>query len=747
MDPARQPAPLFDEAMLVLWGPIGWHARVRLYPDRLEAEPTSALERLAGASPFTVQLGPEVEVEARPTSQLLTIAAGDQQRKLTGKGAGRLYALINELRAPLRADVAPDTQLLAGAVTRLLPSGRGQASELRLGSASLQLWALGGAGAEAAQLPLAELASVERQPEADQLRIFSTRGEELHLQGELVGPLYVHLRAMGFEGGRQPEQPEPPLWAGQATLQTGALPRSGTLAIGPGGLFFVDQTLGASLNPEPYQQLSLSALLSVELSTTRTPTLTLSQRGGEPLRFTLSKRGPTLDDLAALLLAHGATMSAAWGGARDRPVDARLMLSMAGLERLVADCEAQIAVGRPLEGACCFLRDGQALSRGWIALLTTGVLFAPADERPEKRVFIDRTRFDPARSGLEAERTLRLVEGHRNRLVYLPQSPALIGQIWKLISDAKPGVAALRSRFPHLDKLTGVADQLRFADQDVELLAARGAAVVIDDEGIAVVISEAAPAPLCPGVRLRVELTQQKTVYAFKALLIRVERAAGAGARLVLSAPEAVEERENNRQAFRVTFLGQGTVTPLRGLADRRAAGPATIAELADLSFTGVGLRLPEDASQPVRAVLRMRLPLGGRSRDELLAEVVHTRAAPDGMVHHGCRFIDPTAALHRDLQSKVIRLQQDEVVRKRDEAEASRTGQPTPPRPEDATERVADRGASRTTRLKPEAEATPAPAPNKMRSDDATVVVTPVAERRRPTKLGPEGDSGPKRG
>jgi hypothetical protein len=189
-----------------------------------------------------------------------------------------------------------------------------------------------------------------------------------------------------------------------------------------------------------------------------------------------------------------------------------------------------------------------------------------------------------------------------------------------------------------------------------------------------------------------------------------------------------------------VTFLGQGSVTPLRGIADRRAAGAAQPAELSDLSFTGVGLRVPEDRSYPLRAVLRLRLPLGGRSRDELLAEVVHTRDAPDGMVHHGCRFLDPTAALHRDLQSKVIRLQQEEVVRRQEEAEASRTGNPSPAhgapghpgpaRDEDATTRLGDRDEAAPGKsprphaedpARPAAPAT-AHASNKMRSDDATV-------------------------
>ena len=682
MEPTPPVAPVFDEALLVLWGPIGWHARVRLLPDRIEAEPTSALERLAGAAPFSIPLGPDVEWTSNLHSGALTITAADQQRKFTGKATARLHALLMGMRAPMRVDSAPDTLLLTGPVHRIGASGRRQSCELRLGTNSLQVWVqtTGGASAESVRLPLAELSAIERQTDADQLRLYSTRGDELHLQGELVGGLYVCLRAMGFEGNRQPDPIRAPLWFGQATQQTGTLPRGGTLAIGPGGLFFVDQTLGASLNPEPYLQLGLGALLSFELSTARAPVLSITRRTGEPLRFALGRRGLNLDDLAKLMLEHGASISSAWGGVLDRPVDARLLLTPAGLERLVADCEAQIEVGRPLEGACCLLHDGQVLHRGWLALLTTGVLFAPADERPEARLFIDRTRFDPARSSLEGERTLRLVEGHRTRLAYMPQSAPLVAELWRIIGDAKPGVAALRSRFPHLERMTGTADQVRVADHDVELLSARGAVVTIDDEGLSISVSEAPPALLSAGLRVRVEFNIQKTVFSFKSLLVRVERSAGAGARLVLSAPEAVDERENSRHAFRVGFVGQGQVTLLRALADRRSAGPTQSADLADLSFTGVGLRLPKEATHPVRAVVRLRLPLGGRSSDELLAEVVHTRDFPDGTVHHGLRFLDPTAALHRDLQSKVVRLQQDEVVRKREEAEASRTGQPQPP-------------------------------------------------------------------
>jgi hypothetical protein len=760
MDAPREPAPLFDEAMLVLWGPIGWHARVRLFPDRLEAEPTSTLERLAGAAPFRMALGTGGEIDVRSSGQVLTVTAGDHVRKLSGKGAARLAALLLELRRPADGALAPDLRLLTGAVQRLLPSGRSLAAELRLGTAALQLVDPG--GAEVLLLPLLELAAVERQPESDQLRLLTTRGEEHLLHGEIVGGLYVALRAMGFEGSRQPTEVVAPLWLGGATLQSGTIPRLGTLGIGPGGVFFVDQTLGASLNPEPYQQVALGAVLSVEVSTARVPVLTVGAISGEPLRFALSRRGPTIDDLAALLLERGSAMSAAWGGVRNRQVDARLMLTGAGLERLVADCEAQIAVGRPIEGACCFLRDGQSLNRGWIALLSTGLLFAPADARVEKRLFLDRARFDPARSGLEGERALRLVEGHRSRMAYLPQSLALVQHLWQIISDAKPGVAALRSRYPHLDRLTGPADQLRVADQDVELLAARDVAVSVDDEGLALVLGEALPSMFVPGLRLRVELTQQKTIFGFKALLIRVDRRVGAGGRLILSAPEALTERENSREAFRVTFLGQGSVTPLRGIADRRAAGAAQPAELSDLSFTGVGLRVPEDRSYPLRAVLRLRLPLGGRSRDELLAEVVHTRDAPDGMVHHGCRFLDPTAALHRDLQSKVIRLQQEEVVRRQEEAEASRTGNPSPAhgapghpgpaRDEDATTRLGDRDEAAPGKApRPHAEdparpAAPAAAnaSNKMRSDDATVMVSAVPDRRRPAAGEP---GGPKKG
>jgi c-di-GMP-binding flagellar brake protein YcgR len=179
------------------------------------------------------------------------------------------------------------------------------------------------------------------------------------------------------------------------------------------------------------------------------------------------------------------------------------------------------------------------------------------------------------------------------------------------------------------------------------------------------------PAALSAGLRVQVEVTQEKVVYSFRSHIVGVGEEEGGAMHVVLSAPDALEERENARQNFRVTFLGDGVVVPLRGLADRRPrTGQSIPAIMVDLSASGVAVRLPEDQAQEVAQVLRLRLPLAGTARDELVGEVVHVRDGPDGTIIHGCRFLEPTAALQRDLQAAVFKLQIREMSLRREEQE-----------------------------------------------------------------------------
>ena len=674
MDTAPDDAPIeFDEPLLVLWGPIGWRARVTVQGDRLVGEPTSALERMAGASTFSMPLDEGLRVEGRGNSTAVTVTAGGQSRRFTGKGAGRLYTLLQARQQRSREDLGPDLEVLHGSVRRL-GAGLGVGGELRLGTSTLRFRpsgrATGGAFDNEVTIPLAELSRVERQPDPNQLLAGSAEGVELLLDGPLVGALYVCLRAMGFEGDRPPELVVPPWWSGNATLESSPINRTGYLSVGPSGVFFVDRTLGTALSVDAYRSVEPGSILSAEISATTEPSLVLGVHDGPPLRFSLSRDGLSPDALCQLLSGRGGSLSAAWGGVKNRPLDSKLKLTDRALASVLADHSEAFAVGRALDGVAVVAQDGRTLRRGWLILLTTGLLFVPADEQADHRWLIEGARFDRTRSGLEGDHTLRLVAGHRERRVVCPQAPDVVKSLWRVISDARPGAAALRERYPHIDKVSGAVAQLRIANLGVELFSARGASIVVDDEGLSVRLGDELPAALAPGLRVSVEIAQEKVIYAFRSHIVRVATPSSGGARqVVFAAPDTLEERENTRLSFRVTFLGEGTVTPLRGLADRRPKGRGGIeATMVDLSATGVALRVAEEASQPISSVLRMKLPLIGTAREELVGEVVHVRAGPDGTMIHGCRFLDPTAALQRDLQGTVFKMQLREMALRKDE-------------------------------------------------------------------------------
>lgn len=682
-DSTEDEAPVeFDEPLLVLWGPIGWRARVVVRGDQLTGEPTSALERMAGAAPFLMRLTEGLKVEGRPNSSTLVVSADGQSRRLTGKAGGRLYTLLSERQRGGVEDLGPDLEVLHGAVRRI-GAGLGVSGECRLGTSTLRFRpsGRGGGGAFDAEviLPLAELRAVERMPDGASLSL-SGAGVELRLEGTLISAIYVCLRAMGFEGDRAPSVVVPPWWSGVATLVASPINRAGFLSIGPPGVFFVDRTLGSALSAEGYRAIEPGALLSAELSGTNEPTLRFSLHQGEPVELHLSHGGLSLDALAQLMSGRGASLSAAWGGVKHRALDARLKLTDRSLAALLADHSDAFAVGRALDGVAVVAQDGRALRRGWLILLSTGLLFVAADELPEHRWLIEGARFERSRSGVEGDHTLRLVEGARERRVICPQPPELVQSLWRVISDARPGVAALRERYPHLDKLAGPVQQVRLANLGVELFSARGASLMVVDQGLSVRLGQAVPPALSAGLRVNVEVTQDKVVFAFRSHIVRVGAEEGGAIQLVLSAPDELEERENTRQNFRVTFLGEGLAVPLRGLADRRpVGGPALQATMVDLSASGVAVRVPEAQSQPVAQVLRLRLPLAGSARDELVGEVVHVRDGPEDSVILGCRFLEPTAALQRDLQAAVFKMQLREMSMRREEEDGGGTGGEAP--------------------------------------------------------------------
>ena len=675
LDAAEDDAPVeFDEPLLVLWGPIGWRARVTLQGDALVGEPTSALERMAGAATFVMQLSEGLKVEGRPNSTTVIVTADGQSRRMTGKGAGRLYSLLQARERTGVEDLGPDLEVLNGAVRRV-GAGLGVAGDLRLGTSTLRFRpsgrGSGGALDAELNLPLSELVGVERMPEGAALTLRGSKGQELRLEGSLVGAVYVCLRAMGFEGDRAPSAVVPPWWSGAVTWVASPMNHAGFVSIGPPGVFFVDRTLGSALAAHGYRSIEPGALLSAEVSGTNEPTLRFSLHQGDPVELILSHGGLSPDALAQLMSGRGASLSAAWGGVKHRALDSRLRLTDRSLAAVLADHSDAFAVGRALDGVAVVSQDGRALRRGWLVLLTTGLLFVPADELPEHRWLIEGARFERSRSGIEGDHTIRLVQGAHERRVICPQPPEVVQALWRVIADARPGVAALRERYPHLDKLSGAVQQVRIANLGVELFSARGASLMVVDEGLSVRLGAAVPAALSAGLRVQVEVTQEKVVYSFRSHIVGVGEEEGGAMHVVLSAPDALEERENARQNFRVTFLGDGVVVPLRGLADRRPrTGQSIPAIMVDLSASGVAVRLPEDQAQEVAQVLRLRLPLAGTARDELVGEVVHVRDGPDGTLIHGCRFLEPTAALQRDLQAAVFKLQIREMSLRREEQE-----------------------------------------------------------------------------
>lgn len=673
---------------LLMYGPLAWNVGVVLTDRRLVARPTSALERLAGASGVEFALSDVTKVVWSGLQRQVTFELESGRRvRLTGGGARVLHARVSALRSAdqgsSRAVVAQAARflpgervLVSGAVDAVVQdplwaSGQVQLTTLRLrfepsrGVQSLLV------SSRPVELPLSELAGlrVTRGGSAVALlRVVQRPGDggpmvetAVELVRGVVPGLGATLRAMGLpELARDtvPTTPpilEPPVLSGVGRMGEGALARSGHVAIGRGGIAFASADFVSTVAGTSVECIDLAQVLRIDQDKAKPKLLRIQARGQDAWRVVeLDKAAVGLEHLASLLAQVPARSAL--------PLDRRNRLEQSDLADLVRMHGAVLPPNRRHEptlgvSAVRRTRAGRCV-RGWLLVLNVGVLFLPFDGRAEDRRFFEGALIDRVRSGVDGPQVRIVVERRAEEFAVVGGGrPA--AELWRALWSQLPDATALTGRFPYLDVLVGQIRCVRVQHNRVELLSRRMVTTSLERDGIGLSVGLEAPELLAPGLDVEVEMGDEKTVYTFRTHVARVEVRED-DLFLVLGLSRDVQKRKNNRRAFRVAIEADLSIdrVPRHGA---KAVGSPWTARLENVSWTGVAVSFAR--ARALGTLLEAVIPLGDATRTYRF-EVIHTqkRAGDEGILH-GCRFLDLTAGDQDHIQSAVIRQQMREVA------------------------------------------------------------------------------------
>lgn len=653
-------------------GPLAIHVAVTVEHDRVQVEPTSRLERLAGARPFDIPLDVLQDVEGS-WLRGMSLVTTERAYRFSGSGIKVVYEAL-KLRLGKGGSVQRllpgEHELLEGSVERVA-SPVWIRSSLRLTNRRLLVSAQTGVQSllpheRTIELPVEWIACFRLESDG-QLHIFIDGGPgrtrpPVVLSGGSSARVCAVLLAMGIEEGgpvRPPDQrppPRPPIVWGPVAIEGATVNRQGFAAVGPGGLGIVADDLVASVAGAELTSLDLEGLQSWRLDDTDQSVLELQHLAGPwTLRFQLT----TVDahafaQLVARTAPHGA-----------RLLDGQHHLAIEDVDELMATASGALPTGRVQQGvggvAVLYGETILDVRRGWLLLLTAGFLLVDLDETTAS--FLAGPLIDRTRTTIDAHGRLDM------RVDRKPVSVLVVGgeeparSLWSAFGGRAPEKSEVFAVFPYVGEMLGRLSCLRVARDRRELFSRRMVTTSLEPDGLAFRLPLPVPRRLEVAARVEVELGDDRTVYTFRTDVARIDPvASGEHAVVVLLLAREVERRDNRRQAFRVAIEGEATARKVSEHGGR-ARGARIAMETVNLSWTGVGLLSASEP--PVGQLLRLVLPLEGDTGIYTVQVVQTHKVVGDPRVHIGCRFLDLSRGQQDWLQSVVIRQQMREVAAK----------------------------------------------------------------------------------
>lgn len=682
---------LDDLGALLLYGPLAWHVRVTITDKRLQMRPTRRLERLAGAKSQLITLDDIDSVSWSRIQQQVSIKLSDRTLRIAGRGATALHKRLKELLDP---DPDPNpTATKASAHSSFLPGERVWVEGTVDAVVRDPLWARGTVQLTSQRVRFEPSRGMQRlvlsgRPVevrlADIVGIRITRGGtgiallwciedettqriELEAAMELVRgvmpALVAAMRSMGaIVLGEAVEPPanliplQVPLMVSQARLGSGALARTGTIAIGIGGVWFTSDDFVATVAGTSAEGLAIQDIIRVHADAPVTRTVKLERRGGGD-SLVLESTGASfrVEPLASLM----ATQPPVQGLVLDK----HGRLTDADLRNLARMNASILPEGRGINalkgGAAVRITHRGNLVRGWLIVLSSGLLFLPIDGLAQDRVYLDGPLIDRSRSRADDNGVLNVTVERREERFAISGGRRTAAELWHTMWSHLPDARSLADRYPYLKALVGRIGYIRLKHRQVEILSRRMLTTTLERNGIGVRIGHGLPEMVGPGLDVEVEMGSEKTVYLFRTHIADVDERDG-DTWVTLGLSTKVQCRDNRRRAFRVAFeqdLGVQRLAHHDATPDEQILSGKT----ANLSWTGLALLLPDE--QPVGTLLQAKLDLTGEPLTHTL-EVIYTKLlTAEKTVLHGCRLLNLSAGQQDHVQSLVIRQQMQEVA------------------------------------------------------------------------------------
>ncbi len=672
---------------LLLRGLMAWHIRFTLTNIRAQLRTTSRLEQLAGAKGTGFYVDEVEDLSWSRVTQQLTIKLRSRTLRLSGGEVWDVYQHLKSLVAPeetqaramaaLRTFLPGERLLYEGTVDVVVRDPLWATGEIQLTTERLRFKPGGGMqrlllSGKPVEIRLADIEGMRITRGGTGLQLLwqiepeDGEGTELEVALEVVrggmSALAAAFLAMGAPSLSLGDAPptdrvplRPPVLLTAGRYGTGALGRTGTLAFGLGGFWFTSADFVASVAGTSAEGLSLADLNRVDLDPTRPRFATLVPRGDRPPLPIETDSTPLHATKLALLMA---SVPSTQGVVLDRQgrLDPKDVQNLARMNGAVLP-EGRRPQGVAGAGVVRIGRDGR-ITRGWLLVLRSGLLFLSVGGHAEGRIFLDGPLIDRSRSAVDDDGILKVVAERREERFATCGGASTAQGLWQALWSHLPDTRSMAQRFPYLESIVGRVGYVRLSHRQRELLSRRMITTHLEREGLGFSVGPPIPEVLSTGMDIEVEMGNQEVVYEFRTHIARLDVQDG-NARVVLGLSSKVSRRDNRRRAFRVAMD-----RPLS--LHRRASHLADpeddviVAEMANLSWTGIAVML--DATHPDGTLFTTELALEDQT-SVFTMEVIHSRKLPgDTRVLHGCRLLDLTAAHEDHLQSAVIRQQMREV-------------------------------------------------------------------------------------
>ena len=686
---------------LLLYGPLAWHMHVTVTDQRVQLLPSRRFERLAGAKGAMFKLSEIESVTWSRLQQQVSIKLEERTLRVTGSGASALYERLNSQlgtdddaakeKAEQNRFVAGERVLVEGNVDvvvrdPLWASGTVQLTTERVRfkpNAGMQRLVLSGRPVE---MLLSDIVGLQITRSGSGLSLMWAVEDEESGQLELesamelvrgvMPALTATLQAMGAEV-LLPDTPPPskvtklqePMTVTEGRFGDGAIARTGTIAIGTGGVWFSSDDFVASVAGTTAEGLPLRNIIRVQTDSTKPKKLVLHRRGdGDTLALESVRTTFRLPSLAVMLAEKPPIVGVRLD--KHGRLDAKEVQNLARVNAAILP-EGRSADTMMGAGAVRLTRQGQ-LIRGWLLVLRSGLMFLPLDGRAQDRAYFDGPLIDRSRSDTDSQGVLKFTVERQQEHFAVCGGQRTARELWHTMWSHLPDARSMADRYPYLKVLVGRIGHVRLKHRQTEFLSRRMVTTTLERNGIGMPVGRKLPDMVGPGLDVEVEMEANNIIYSFRTHLAEVDERDG-DIWLTLGLASRVKRRDNRREAYRVSYDQQ---LRLRRLAHHGAEPDKELIRgtLADISWTGAAILLQQE--RPIGTLLRTELTFGGSTEDYIL-EVIYSKKMPrDKGTLHGCRFLDLSAGQQDRIQSAVLRQQMLEVASRNQRSGADKVRQ-----------------------------------------------------------------------